>query len=113
MSREAAVLLRRHLDFQRLLVATEAAAGLHRELLGRLERGVDKDGERRCQLELNRLLVVRACVCVCVYVCMHDGLTIRFDRSKSSIYPQIIKLSIQPNHPTNDTNSSPAPSASS
>ncbi len=54
LSREAGMLLRRHLDFQRLLVATEAAAEQHRDQ-HQNETGV---GSRQYQLELNRLLVV-------------------------------------------------------
>lgn len=69
LGREASILLRRHVDFQRLLVATEGAAGRHRELLGRLEQGEEEGRERQCQLELNRLLVVRACVYACTDSC--------------------------------------------
>lgn len=55
------MLVRRHLDFQRLLVATEAAAERHRQQLAGLSpTSSEAEAEgRRCQLELNRLLVVR------------------------------------------------------
>lgn len=59
------VLARRLLDFQRLLVATEGAAERHHQQLSGLSSsssttGAEAEAEaRRCQLELNRLLVVR------------------------------------------------------
>lgn len=56
--RGSALLVRRYLDFQRLLVATEAAAERHRQQLSGLSLEAEAEG-RRCRLELNRLLVVR------------------------------------------------------